>query len=286
MLAEARRRVVVPGGDDVHERTHPLCAPLNAVEIVAAEQVLHRAGPERHVFGMVPAGDVRRPVVHVSRHHFAVIGDDPAHGRRLEDARVDLHAALARRLDELREQIAAGVFVAGVDGLVPKRRVLVILVVRADPDERKPASGVVGQRHAVVRAIAQRLHQRGVVGVAVRHHGIDRGRLRDEVERARDAFVQDRVRSHLDAVEPAGGGNRLGRQRRRPEAARGSCQCHYGWHSLDKQPPVDASARTGLVESLSHGSPLVRKEWLRLVGNCAIVCRDQRGGEAVRAGLR
>ena len=102
----------------------------------------------------------------------------------------------------------AAVFVAGVDSLVPKRRVLVILVVRADPDERKPASGVVRERHAVVRAIAQRLHQRGIVGMAVRHDRIVRSGLRDDVERALDAFVKDRVRPHLDTVEPSGGGNR------------------------------------------------------------------------------
>ena len=87
----------------------------------------------------------------------------------------------------------------------------VVAIVGADPHERKSSTGVVGQRHAVIGAIAERLDQRGVVGVAVRHHGVDRRGFGDQVERALDPLVEDRVRPHLDAVE---GSRRTLRERR------------------------------------------------------------------------
>ncbi len=174
------------------------------VEVVAPEQILHRPRPERDVLRMVPARDVCRLIVHVAGDYFLIVRDDAAHRRRLEDPRVHLHAALARRLDDLGEQIAFGVFVSWTDHLVTERGVRVVLVVRADPYQRKLTPGVVGERHAVIRPIAKRLDEGGVVGVAVGHHRVGRGRLGDEIERALDPFVEDRVGPHLDTAERAG----------------------------------------------------------------------------------
>ena len=55
VLAEAGGRIVVPGQDHVHERTHALGSPLQAVEVVVPEHVSADRGPEAAVIGMGPA---------------------------------------------------------------------------------------------------------------------------------------------------------------------------------------------------------------------------------------
>jgi hypothetical protein len=147
----------------------------------------------------------------------------------------------ARAGEELGEQIALGVLVAAGDDLMAEGGVLVVAVVRAHPDERKPASGVVGQRHAVVGAVPQRFHERRVVGVAVWHHGVDRRGFSDQIEGALDAFVEDGVGSHLDAVEAASG-DRGGHWRGR-RTAPNARQSRDRRQFLDERPPIQDRVR-------------------------------------------
>jgi hypothetical protein len=71
--------------------------------------------------------------------------------------------------------------------------------------------------------------------VAVRQDRVDRGRLGNQVERALDPFVEDRVRTHLDAVE------RARRRRRRPAGCVGTPRTpgeRRGRQSLDERTAI------------------------------------------------
>src|SRR5262249_42678006 len=111
-VAEARGRVVVAALDHPCERTGALGAPLEAVELVAAEEIFDRRVPERAVLGMVPARRGRRGALHVLRRdrggvlHLA--------RSRFEDAGVDLHPPGTRRRDHLGEEIPVRVLEARV----------------------------------------------------------------------------------------------------------------------------------------------------------------------------
>ena len=87
---------------------------------------------------------------------------------------------------------------------MPQGRVLVVLIVDLNPYERESAARVVRQRHPVAGAVAQRLDQSAVVGVAVRHDRIDARGFLDQIKRVLDPFVQHRVRAHLDPDEVSG----------------------------------------------------------------------------------
>ena len=67
------------------------------------------------------------------------------------------HPAFARRRSHLGEEITSVMLEARVHDLMAKRRVLVVLIVRLDPDQRELASSVVGQRHTVIRAASQQI---------------------------------------------------------------------------------------------------------------------------------
>lgn len=202
-LAEARGGAVGAALDDASERAGALGAPLEPVQLVAAEQILHRRVPERLVLGMVPAGGLRRSPADVDGRD----SGDILHvaGSRLENACVDLHPPRPRRRDHFGEEIAIAVRETRVDLLVSQRRVLEVLVVVFDPDERQLARSLIDRRLAVVgREPLDRLTQVPAIRMAVGQERIDVGRLAAEVQARLDAFVEHRVRIHLDADEKVG----------------------------------------------------------------------------------
>src|SRR5262249_5624433 len=75
ILTEATRAVVVPVLNDVRERARTLGAPLEAVDVVAPEQVFDRRVPERPVLGMIPAAGRGRLSVDVYRYDLREILD-------------------------------------------------------------------------------------------------------------------------------------------------------------------------------------------------------------------
>src|SRR5262249_49640107 len=89
VLAKAARAVVVSILNHVRERTRALGAPLEAVDVVALEQVFDRRVPERFLLGVIPAAGGRGFSVDVHRHDFREVLDAAA--ARLEDARIHLH---------------------------------------------------------------------------------------------------------------------------------------------------------------------------------------------------
>jgi len=146
---------------------------------------------------MVPACCVSWAAIDVARDDVLEIRNGAA--AILEHARVDFQAAPAAGLDEFGEKIAIGVLERGVHALVAQGCVFVKVVVGFDPDEREFAAGVIGQGHAVVGSVAERLEEHVVVTMAVGHDGVDRRGFLNQVQRALDAFIEHSMRPHLDA---------------------------------------------------------------------------------------
>src|SRR5579871_3402683 len=98
---------------------------------------------------MIPTGRARWISVDIARDDFVEIGNRSSAG--FQHARVNLYTTLAARLHEFGEEVPPRVFEAVVHLLMSQRCILVILVMRPDPYEGKLASGVIGQRHAMLR---------------------------------------------------------------------------------------------------------------------------------------
>src|SRR5262249_40869849 len=119
-LAEARGARVVAVLDDVRERTRAFRAPLKAVELVTLEEILDGRVPERFVFGMIPARGLGRPARDGDGRDLRDVLYFARSG--LENARVELHAALAHGRQHFLEEIAVGVVERRIDVLMSQRR--------------------------------------------------------------------------------------------------------------------------------------------------------------------
>ncbi len=190
---------VVPRQDDVHERTHTFRAPLESVQIVTAEHVLHDGGPEVFVVGICPAPHARAFPVDIDGDDLGKVIDCVA--RTLQDARIDLHAAPPGRLDHFGEQVAIGIFELGVSRADAQPGIAEILIVVLHPDRRE-RTAIHPRRLAVIGGqSAGRLAEVAVKGMTVGEHGINVRGFPDQVKTRLDAFIEHRVRTHLDAVE-------------------------------------------------------------------------------------
>ena len=97
---------------------------------------------------------------------------------------------------------------------MPERRVLEVLLVLANIDERQLARSLIDRRLAVIgRQPVDRLAQIAAIGMAVGEERIDVGGVAAEIQARLDSFVEHRVRPHLDADEEPGTWTRRGGRR-------------------------------------------------------------------------